>query len=349
MLLIALIMNPALAGYGDAVDGLPTPAEREMHSWTNMVRVDPASFRDDYPCNFDSFQASEKTPKLPFMWNLPLNQAANFHSDDMLTYDYFSHDSIDGTSWSTRIHRYYSPGTIGENIAWGYSDVYASVIDAWMCSSGHRANIMKDSYDEMGPGVAERYYTQDFGYGGVGTQPIPMGSHMPTHPDSEVDLVADFYAGGDEPVRFEVVLDGEPHPMELIVGTASQGEYWVRLPTDDDCHLYYFEAEVASGQSARFPQDGSYGWGDCDFDDARAMWSDLQIEPEDDTTNGNGDGTGNDDKPGGSDPSDTDSLDDDAYSPELGATGCGCQTATEIPSWPLLLLPLLLVARRSRD
>ncbi len=342
MLIIALLSTPCLAGYGDAVDGLPTPAEREMHSWTNMVRVDPASFAGDYDCSFESFQASEKTPKDPLMWNLGLNEAANYHSGDMLQYDYFDHDSIDGTSWSSRIHRYYDPGTIGENIAWGYGDVYEAVIEGWMCSSGHRANIMKDSYDEMGPGVAERYYTQDFGYGGVPIQPIAMGSHMPTDPDSEVRLVADFHvAEGVAPVRFEVVVDGEPHALELIVGTEDRGAWWTSLPAGDGCQLYYFEVEVPSGQTARFPEDGSYGWGDCSFDDPDARWSDTQIEPADDQTT---DTTEDDDETTASSPQDDDPASDETPTLDLETGGCGCATSPPTPAL-LFLLPLLLIVR----
>ena len=348
MSLVALLLtSTTFAGYGDAVDGLPTPAEREMHAWTNMVRVDPEAFISDYDCSFDGFKSEEKTPKRPFMWNLYLNQAANYHSGDMLDYDYFDHDSIDGTSWSSRIHRYYTPGTIGENIAWGYGDVYSAVIEGWMCSSGHRANMMKDSYDEMGPGVAERYYTQDFGYGGVATQPIAMGIHMPTNPQGEVELVADFYAGGAEPTRFEAVIDGEAHGMELILGVPSQGAWWVKLPTDDDCHLYYFEAEVAAGQTARFPTDGSYGWGDCDFDDPRAMWSDLQIEPGEDPTDEGTDDPG-DPTSGGTDPTDLDLGADNLDSAETDAAGCGCNHPAPFPI-PLYFMPLLLVIRRNRS
>jgi uncharacterized protein YkwD len=54
----------------------------------------------------------------------------------------------------------------GENIAWNYKD--AAVMDGWMHSSGHRANILSGNYTEIGVGIAtnkrgEKYHCQDFG------------------------------------------------------------------------------------------------------------------------------------------------------------------------------------------
>ena len=51
----------------------------------------------------------------------------------------------------------------GENIAMGYSTPEA-VINAWMNSSGHRANILNANYTTIGVGyVADgNYWTQEF-------------------------------------------------------------------------------------------------------------------------------------------------------------------------------------------
>ena len=53
--------------------------------------------------------------------------------------------------------------TAGENIAMGYSTPEA-VVDAWMNSEGHRANILNSSYKEIGVGyIADgNYWTQMF-------------------------------------------------------------------------------------------------------------------------------------------------------------------------------------------
>ncbi len=63
-----LMILPAMAGYGDVDEfGLPSWAERDVHIWTNAVRVDPEAFSADYEaggCSFDSFLPAEKV-KLP--------------------------------------------------------------------------------------------------------------------------------------------------------------------------------------------------------------------------------------------------------------------------------------------
>jgi uncharacterized protein YkwD len=55
----------------------------------------------------------------------------------------------------------------GENIASGYPDA-ASVVDGWMNSPGHRANVLSTSFTEIGVGltsdrVGRPYYAQVFG------------------------------------------------------------------------------------------------------------------------------------------------------------------------------------------
>lgn len=91
--------------------------------------------------------------------------AAQAHSDDMGANDYFSHDSLDGRTFADRIEAagYPSPG--GENIARGQRDAQA-VHDAWMQSSGHRANILNCEFTAIGVGLHEATWTwtQDFGY-----------------------------------------------------------------------------------------------------------------------------------------------------------------------------------------
>ncbi len=91
--------------------------------------------------------------------------AAQAHSDDMAANDYFSHDSLDGRSFADRVRAagYPSPG--GENIAQGQGSAQA-VHEAWMNSSGHRANILNCGFTTIGVGVHQGTWTwtQDFGY-----------------------------------------------------------------------------------------------------------------------------------------------------------------------------------------
>ena len=46
----------------------------------------------------------------------------------------------------------------GENIAWGYRSPQA-VVDGWMNSPGHRANILNEDFHQMGVGVVPGQWT----------------------------------------------------------------------------------------------------------------------------------------------------------------------------------------------
>ncbi|UWZ36276.1 CAP domain-containing protein [Dactylosporangium roseum] len=94
--------------------------------------------------------------------------AARAHSTDMVSKDFFSHTGSDGSNFVQREARAgYTTGASAENIAWGYRTPQ-DVVNAWINSSGHRANILNCSSVAVGVGVAYKadgtpYWTQDFG------------------------------------------------------------------------------------------------------------------------------------------------------------------------------------------
>lgn len=85
---------------------------------------------------------------------------------------YFDHTSPEGEGPGTRVAEAgYSGRGWGENIAQGYGSAQA-VVDGWMNSPGHRANILNCDFNELGVGYAEGssrgnvpgiYWTQVFG------------------------------------------------------------------------------------------------------------------------------------------------------------------------------------------
>jgi uncharacterized protein YkwD len=104
-------------------------------------------------------------------WNDKLTVAAEGHSQDMAAKDYFSHTSADGRTLGDRVNATgYAWSTLGENIAAGYPSVNA-VMDGWIASPGHCANLMNAGFAEVGvvcvPGVAgdtfSTYWTMDLG------------------------------------------------------------------------------------------------------------------------------------------------------------------------------------------
>jgi len=97
-----------------------------------------------------------------------LTEAAQEHSADMDHQHYFDHDTPEGESPWDRIKGvgYMEPGA--ENIAMGQPTA-ASVVDAWMKSPGHRANILNCDLKAIGVGVqydttGGPWWTQDFGW-----------------------------------------------------------------------------------------------------------------------------------------------------------------------------------------
>ncbi|MGP3985842.1 CAP domain-containing protein [Streptomyces sp. 3N207] len=100
----------------------------------------------------------------PVTADAKLTKAAQAHSEDMAEHSNMSHTGSDGSSPDDRIERAgYSWSTYGENVAYGYSSP-ESVMEGWMNSSGHRANILNCDFKEIGVGHAQpgHYWTQDF-------------------------------------------------------------------------------------------------------------------------------------------------------------------------------------------
>lgn len=84
-----------------------------------------------------------------------LTSAARTHSDDMACNNFFSHTSPTTGSPFDRINAAgYSFSWAGENIAAGYGSP-AAVVDGWMNSSGHRANILSENFTQIGIGYAK--------------------------------------------------------------------------------------------------------------------------------------------------------------------------------------------------
>ena len=83
-------------------------------------------------------------------WNLPLTQAADAHSRDMVANNSFSHTGANGSTAGERISAAgYNWNSYGENIAAGQSSIN-QVVDGWMASAGHCANIMTAAFADIG-------------------------------------------------------------------------------------------------------------------------------------------------------------------------------------------------------
>jgi len=128
-------------------------------------------------CLHNQIRAERNLPLL--RENARLRRAASAHSSDMVSRGFFEHTTPDGVTMVDRIMatRYASPRVgwaIGENLAWGTGNLATprAIMKAWMDSPGHRANVVKRAYREIGLGIVTGVpsdrangatYTADFG------------------------------------------------------------------------------------------------------------------------------------------------------------------------------------------
>lgn len=132
-----------------------------------IPQLDPrvVSFQNQVVALTNQQRAKYGLPPLTMNWEL--QRMARIKSEDMRTRNYFDHMSPNYGSpfnmmTSFGIHYSYA----GENIAAGQQSPQA-VVNAWMQSPGHRANILSKNYTQIGCGVAfggsyQFYWTQEF-------------------------------------------------------------------------------------------------------------------------------------------------------------------------------------------
>lgn len=103
----------------------------------------------------------------PLTASSSLNTLAQNFSDDMAARGFFDHTDPDGNDPWDRAAKLGISNLGGENIAMGQPDAQA-VMNAWMNSPGHRANILNCQYTTLGVGVhfgsGGPWWTQDFGF-----------------------------------------------------------------------------------------------------------------------------------------------------------------------------------------
>ncbi len=112
----------------------------------------------------------------PLSVDIDLTEAAQYHSQNMATADFFSHrDPANQNSQDRAIRFGYESRSVGENIAAGQLTPQA-VFNAWLNSPGHRGNMLNANWNEIGVGY---YYLQNdtgsVNYGAYWTQVFGNG------------------------------------------------------------------------------------------------------------------------------------------------------------------------------
>ncbi|MGB5916844.1 MAG: CAP domain-containing protein [Phormidesmis sp.] len=158
-----------------------------------------------------------------------LEKAADKHSLDMATLDFFSHTGNDGTKpWDRTDAVGYESKTVGENIAAGYRTP-KEVVDGWINSPGHRANMLNPAYNEIGLGYYflqndtgsvnyNSYWTQVFGKGTITTSTSTPAKAKPTPTPISTPT--------PEPTfNNRSVINGTNRADKLVGGSANQSLY----------------------------------------------------------------------------------------------------------------------------
>ncbi|MFI7328007.1 CAP domain-containing protein [Streptomyces rubiginosohelvolus] len=103
----------------------------------------------------------------PLSTSAPLTSLAQNFSEDMAARGFFDHTDPDGDTPWDRAAQAGVQGLAAENIARGQADAQA-VMEGWMNSEGHRANILNCDYTTIGIGVHEGsggpWWVQNFGF-----------------------------------------------------------------------------------------------------------------------------------------------------------------------------------------
>jgi len=109
----------------------------------NSARAQPRQ------CGTQAFSATT-----PLAWNATLATAAQDHSRSMANNNFFDHKDRDGRTPGDRAELAgYSGQLVGENIAAG-QDTPRKVLDGWLSSPGHCANLMNPQFSELGAAYA---------------------------------------------------------------------------------------------------------------------------------------------------------------------------------------------------
>lgn len=100
-------------------------------------------------------QARKHDGDTPLTLNASLSKAAFLKAKDMFAKQYWAHNAPDGTQpwkWLGDVNYNYSEA--GENLARGFHND-STLVDAWLQSPSHRANVLKPTYTDVGFAVVD--------------------------------------------------------------------------------------------------------------------------------------------------------------------------------------------------
>lgn len=172
------------AGFGSSIRGraaavalacvLPSSSLLYLGAGVDSGRADPTAGAAAHPgverairgCANRNRHAAGLEPLQP---SRVLSKAARLHARNMALEGFFDHTDPKGRGPTERVEIFDRKGKfffVGENIAASYESA-RSACEGWMHSAGHRANILREGFTNIGAGFSrggpyDRYYVQVF-------------------------------------------------------------------------------------------------------------------------------------------------------------------------------------------
>jgi hypothetical protein len=231
-----------------------TPLEQYVLELVNRARANPTGEAQRFGLSDLNQGLSpgtiSATPKAPLAPNQLLLNAARAHSQDMFTRNYFEHTNPEGKSPGDRIAATGYPFTTwGENIAF-YSEGRFRTPTAtelefernnpeWaerhheglFESPGHRTNLLRDSFRELGPGVTVdprgssivSYATQNFGT--RSGNPLLLGVVY-----LDTTTADQFYTIGEGQGGVTITATSQSSGQSFTTTTGTAGGYVLQVP-----------------------------------------------------------------------------------------------------------------------
>ena len=166
--------------------------ERTIYNPPPLINKDDV--KDSYLTNngvlkWTNIQRDEIESFSPLAQNDMLDKIATERLEDMFSKQYFEHQSPKGIGASDVAKEIdYEYISIGENIALGNFRDDQTLVQAWMDSPGHRANILNSSYTQIGIAVKKGVYKERETWIGVQIFARPLSDCPQTDPSLKAEI-----------------------------------------------------------------------------------------------------------------------------------------------------------------
>lgn len=147
----------------------------------------------------------------PLVRNETLDRAAQIKLDDMFGRQYFEHISPIGVGPADLAKTVgYAYIVVGENLALGNFDGDEKLVDAWMASPGHRANILNTHYREIGIAVGKGIYEGKETWLAVQS----FGTPLSVCPATDTQMKTQIENNNTEIARMKISIDAKKAELE---------------------------------------------------------------------------------------------------------------------------------------